>query len=93
LGLDSPKPIDESHGGCKLRGEHGGGKPKRDETRGVEQEGEEKGLVGNPSPKEHDDNKIAGLIIAAVTKEQSGDRWDLGESYEDISNTYRQGNR
>ncbi|KAH9294450.1 hypothetical protein KI387_040345 [Taxus chinensis] len=40
----------------------------RNEARGVEHVGEEEGLVGNPSPMKHDDNKLAGLFRTTVNK-------------------------
>ncbi|KAH9326063.1 hypothetical protein KI387_006241 [Taxus chinensis] len=55
----------------------------RDETRGVEQEGEEKGLVGNPSPMKHDDNKPAGLFRTTVNKRQIYGVHEYGKSYRD----------
>ncbi|KAH9306251.1 hypothetical protein KI387_010655, partial [Taxus chinensis] len=56
-------------------------------------EGEEKGMVGNYFPNRHDDNKLAGLFITAVTKEQNDDGLDLGKRYEDIPNTHEQARR
>ncbi|KAH9329869.1 hypothetical protein KI387_001977, partial [Taxus chinensis] len=63
----------------------------RVENKNEEQEGEEKGMVGNQFPNRHDDNKLAGLFRTAVPKEHNDDGLDISKSYDDIPNTHEQG--
>ncbi|KAH9308787.1 hypothetical protein KI387_036698, partial [Taxus chinensis] len=60
------------------------------EKKNEEQEGEEKGMVGNHFQNRLDDNKLAGLFRTAVPKEHNDGGLDVGKTYEDIPNTHEQ---